>query len=543
MLSRGWLDEREPLWQLPCMPSDFERAQKLTAVDLQQHWAELVSLRKCLFGSRDPTVFHVTDTQVIEPSVLVLRNLDTNALHRELHRGGLLFTLALPEAKAAHWVGVQHWSGDVYWLYASVQVPDKPGASYTRFSRTVLSTELADAFRGGIRALAVERRASRRSEIRSQQHGSASPMGPENAGSSHASVPVPATLSRLPFLRTDLAGGQLRPGEAQLKGEPLNEVHQRGRTSSGLKRMGEIRIGTASWTDKSLVNSGRFYPAQVKTAEARLRYYADQFSIVEVDSSYYAMPSPHSAQLWSERTPEHFQFDVKAFRLFTGHPTELAVLPVELQKALRGTAKRRLYYKDTPVEVKDELWRQFRLSLEPLQRAGKLRALLFQFPAWFVVGRDSYDHLWEIRERLPDHLLAIEFRTPSWFNERHRATTLAFQRENRMCNVIVDEPRDVPGISIPTVWEVTNPQLAMLRLHGRNRATWNKPGLSAASERFNYDYSEDELREFIPPVLRLAELADEVHVICNINYEDQGVRAARTLQGLFRVGRQNNAAW
>ena len=232
MPPRCWLDERERLWQLPGMPSDFQRAQELTAVDLQQHRAELASLRKYLFGTRDPAVFHVTDTQVIEPSVLVLRNLDTNALHRELHRGGLLFTVDLPEAKAAHWVGVQHWSGDLYWLYARVQVPDKPGASYTRFSRTVPSTQLADAFRGGIRVLAVECRASRRSEIASQQHGSASRMGPENAGSSPASVPVPATLSYLPPLRKDLVGGQLRPGEAQLRVGPLNGVHQRGQTSS-----------------------------------------------------------------------------------------------------------------------------------------------------------------------------------------------------------------------------------------------------------------------------------------------------------------------
>ena len=161
MPPRGWLDEREHLWQLPCMPSDFEKAKKLTEFDLQQHRAELVSMRKCLFGTRSPAAFHVIETEAIEPSVLVLRNLDTNALYRELHRGGLLFT-------PIGW-GVQHWSGDLYWLYAGVQVPDKPGASYTRFSRTVSSTELADAFRDDIRVLAVECSASRYSEIRSQQ--------------------------------------------------------------------------------------------------------------------------------------------------------------------------------------------------------------------------------------------------------------------------------------------------------------------------------------------------------------------------------------
>ena len=95
-----------------------------------------------------------------------------------------------------------------------------------------------------------------------------------------------------------------------------------------------ILVGTASWADKSLVDSGKFYPPAVTSPEARLRYYASQFPIVEVDSSYYAMPLPVTTQQWAERTPADFVFNVKAFRLFTGHQAQPRVLPKDIQDAL-----------------------------------------------------------------------------------------------------------------------------------------------------------------------------------------------------------------
>src|SRR5262249_51883940 len=151
--------------------------------------------------------------------------------------------------------------------------------------------------------------------------------------------------------------------------------------------------------------------------------------------------------------------------------------------------EKNLYYGDTPALIKDELWRQFELSLEPLVRAGKLGALLLQFPKWFIYRRTSFDHLREIRERLNDYLLALEFRHESWFSAEHRERTLAFEREMQFANVIVDEPQSGSS-SIPAVWEVTNEQLAMVRLHGRNRQTWDRKGLNSAAERFDYRYSE-----------------------------------------------------
>jgi uncharacterized protein YecE (DUF72 family) len=224
-------------------------------------------------------------------------------------------------------------------------------------------------------------------------------------------------------------------------------------------------------------------------------------------------------------------FNVKVFRFFTQHQTHLQVMPREVQEALHGWSGN-LYYADAPTEVKDEVWRQFALSLEPLVRAGKLGTLLFQFPKWFIVRRASFDHLREIRERLRDFSVAVEFRHESWFGERHRASTLAFEREMQFCNVIVDEPQNVPG-SIPAVWETTQAELAMFRLHGRNAATWNMKGLQSASERFNYDYTEQELSAFVPQVRALARRVQRVHVIMNNNLEDQGVRNARTFIDLL----------
>src|SRR3954471_8089941 len=139
-----------------------------------------------------------------------------------------------------------------------------------------------------------------------------------------------------------------------------------------------ILVGTASWTDKTLIACGRFYPRGCGTAEQRLRYYAQQFPLVEVDSSYYAMPLPQTAQLWAERTPADFTFNVKAFRLFTGHQALATALDRDVQKALGPAAARTLHYEQLAPELRDELWRRFVAALQPLKDSGKLGAVHFQ---------------------------------------------------------------------------------------------------------------------------------------------------------------------
>lgn len=301
--------------------------------------------------------------------------------------------------------------------------------------------------------------------------------------------------------------------------------------------MSRILVGTASWTDPTLIRCGRFYPPSATTSEARLKYYASQFPMVEVDSTYYSMPSPHNAALWAQRTPARFVFDVKAFRLFTHHPTEPKFLPSSVREALGESKKRNIYYNELPAQLKSLMWREFTAGLEPLIQAGKLGAVLFQFPHWFVMRRASFEHIGEIRRRLAQYAIAIEFRHESWFdNQRHRNATLALERELEISNVTVDEPQGLPG-SIPTVWDVTNEKLAILRLHGRNASTWNKRNLVSAAERFDYDYTPQELGAFVPHLHALASQSREVHVVFNVNKADQGVRGARSMLDLLQLDR------
>jgi uncharacterized protein YecE (DUF72 family) len=297
-----------------------------------------------------------------------------------------------------------------------------------------------------------------------------------------------------------------------------------------------IRIGTASWTDKTLIDCGRFYPADAKSAEARLRYYATRFPVVEVDSSYYGMPSAANAQLWAERTPRDFTFNVKAFRLFTGHQTSPTVLHKDIQAALGGPAAPKvMYYKDTPAEIRDELWRRFIESLAPLRDAGKLGAVHFQFAPWVLRNREGLAHVAHCVEKMPGHLLAVEFRNKSWFDNGSAEKTLAFERELNVVHTVVDGPQGFANC-VPAVWEVTHAKLALLRLHGRNHETWNQKGLAASSGRFNYWYSQEELAALVPQVKAIAGLADQVHVLFNTNYEDQGQVNAQLLAQLVNAG-------
>jgi len=293
-----------------------------------------------------------------------------------------------------------------------------------------------------------------------------------------------------------------------------------------------ILIGSASWTDKTLIECGRFYPKECKTAEARLRHYATQFPLVEVDSSYYGMPAPANAQLWAQRTPEHFTFNVKAFRLFTGHQTSPTVLHKDIQQALGPDVPKTLYYKDTPKEIADELWRRFSEALEPLRQAGKLGAVHFQFAPWLLRNREGMAHVRHCVEKMPDHLLSVEFRNKSWFDGDNLGKTIAFERELGVVHTIVDSPQGFANC-VPCVWEATHPALALLRLHGRNQETWNIRS-TASSSRFNYRYPQEELTAMLPEIRRIAGLADALHVVFNTNYEDQGQANARLLMQLLR---------
>ncbi len=299
--------------------------------------------------------------------------------------------------------------------------------------------------------------------------------------------------------------------------------------------MTKTLVGTCSWTDKALIQAGTFYPPGSSSAEARLRHYASQFPVVEVDSPYYALPSERNSHLWVERTPDDFVFDVKAFGLFTTHPVQVSRLPGDLRAALPGNllSKRNVYLKDVGSEVADEAWRRFREALTPLHEAGKLGVVTFQFPRWFVPGQHAEGHIADCQERLPGWQLAVEFRNHKWLEGEQIERTLGFLKERRLTFVCVDEPQGFAS-SVPPVAEATA-DVSVVRFHGRNTETWEKRGITA-SQRFDYFYERGEFEEWLPNVRTLQDRAAEVHLLINTNNYDQGPVNARLLLEVLAAG-------
>ena len=293
-----------------------------------------------------------------------------------------------------------------------------------------------------------------------------------------------------------------------------------------------IRFGTASWTDATLIAPGVFYPDRVRTAEGRLQYYSSVFSVVEVDSSYYALPTRRVAELWVERTPDDFVFDVKAFGWMTGHATETVRLPRALQDALPNeiAEKKRLYAKDVPHEIRDEAWRLFADAVVPLHEAGKLGAVFLQYPSWVRPAQHSAEMLARARRRLGNLPIAVEFRHSDWLAPKHRDRTFALLRDNGMSYVIVDEPQGFAS-SVPPDAAVTSPRLAVVRLHGRRGETWEKRGTSVL-ERFRYLYKDEELSGWVPKIVEISGESEQVHVVFNNCYGNYGTTNAMEMASM-----------
>ena len=293
----------------------------------------------------------------------------------------------------------------------------------------------------------------------------------------------------------------------------------------------EVLTGSCSWTDRTLVADSDWYPRRTMSAEERLRFYAAHFPLTEIDSTYYAPPAEQQARLWAERTPEGFRFDVKAYSLLTGHPTRPGSLWKDLRDELPPEVgeKRNIYPKHLGGDALEEAWRRFGSALRPLHDAGKLGAVLFQYPPWFVPGRDNRTELETLRERLPDYRIAVELRSPMWTAEaRDRERTLDLLEDHQLVFVAVDAP-EVSGL--PRGFAVTNPELFMVRFHGRSDSTWSDTSRSAA-ERFRYLYSERELDELARPVAGVVPEARETHLLMNNCYRDYAVRNAAELRDL-----------
>ena len=262
-----------------------------------------------------------------------------------------------------------------------------------------------------------------------------------------------------------------------------------------------VRLGTCSWADEGLLSA--WYPRGVSTAEKRLRFYAERFDVVEVDSPYYALPDPAVTERWARRTPDGFTFHVKASAAMTWHEGEPT----------------------------DAAFREFRGALEPLELSGKLRGVLLQYHPRFTKSDAAKAELARAPLRLEPLVPLVEFRHRSWLDEAERADTLAFLEEHGLAYVSLDSPRTRASNVSPRVAAATH-RVAYVRFHGRNAQTWNVRG-GIAADRFDWLYSEEELAEWVGPLARLAEEADEVYAMFNNNRDDFAPRSAQLLRGLL----------
>ncbi len=300
------------------------------------------------------------------------------------------------------------------------------------------------------------------------------------------------------------------------------------RLCSGLlysRSVGELLVGTASWTDRSLIESG-WYPPEVNTAAKRLAYYAGIFPLVEVDATYYHPPAENTARLWAQRTPTGFTFNIKAFSLFTQHPTRVDALPKDLRP---NSDRQRIYAHHLNGHVVDEMWDRFLSAINPLREADKLGAVLLQFPHWFPISRSNKRYLLDCRDRCSPIPVCVEFRNHTWMSEDNREETLEFLAAHELPYVCVDMPQGYTS-SVPPVVAATA-DLAVLRFHGHSDQ-WTSGNVQ---ERFHYRYSQDELASWASRINELAEQASTTHVLMNNCHGDDAQANAQQLAALLDV--------
>lgn len=290
--------------------------------------------------------------------------------------------------------------------------------------------------------------------------------------------------------------------------------------------MGRVRVGTCSWADRTMIDV--WYPAEVSTPAARLRYYAERFDTVEADAPFYAIPDRRVVENWAKRTPDGFTFHVKAFGMMTQHAVDERALHPELREYPHAVERGRV--KRPSPEMVDLAFDLFLESVEPLEEAGKLGGILMQFPPFFTaldeaMVEENLAYVDYARGKLGGRRMLVEFRHPSWVEESRRRDTLAFLADRDITYVAVDAPQFPTNTTMPPLIAATN-KIGYVRLHGRNRDTYFARNISAA-DRFDYLYSEAELEEWAPKVAQLAGETDVTYVMFNNCKYDYAPRNAR----------------
>jgi len=292
---------------------------------------------------------------------------------------------------------------------------------------------------------------------------------------------------------------------------------------------GVIRIGTCSWAEKSLIESGSFYPEEVSSPEQRLRYYAGHFDTVEVDSSFYAIPTAHMVSAWAERTPPGYLFHLKAYGALTGHGVDPRSLPPELRGLLPAADRDQENVHVSDPALLKALAQASVEACQPLRAAHRLGFIVFQFPPWFGFKKANLDYLLYCKELMAGLPVAVEFRHGSWLTHHHAGTVFDFLRQHRTTYIACDEPQYGSLATAPLLPEITS-AMAYLRLHGRNAENW----LSHATPRYDYLYQEEELAHLLRIARQLSERARMTFIMFNNCHAGQAVRNALQLQGMLQ---------
>ncbi len=274
-----------------------------------------------------------------------------------------------------------------------------------------------------------------------------------------------------------------------------------------------------------------WYPASVRTAADRLRFYSSHFDTAEVDSSFYGLPTPATATTWAERTPPGFTFHIKAFAMMTRHGVRPEQLPAPLRTDHEYGVDGRGRILHPPKDLRDEVFAWFVAALEPLRKEGKLGLVLMQYPPYFVANDTNRDYVTYSVESLAPLEVAVEFRHRSWLEDEVAAETLGLLSDLGAAYVCVDEPKLQAANIMPPLAAVTA-KTAYVRFHGRNAGTWNKR-VSSAAERFKYLYAPEELEEWVRPVRQMTEQASTTYLMFNNCFADYAPKNAQQMLSLF----------
>jgi len=286
---------------------------------------------------------------------------------------------------------------------------------------------------------------------------------------------------------------------------------------------GKILVGTASWSDPGFVE--RWYPKKLPGGD-RLPWYAQHFDIVEINSTFYSAPEPRMVERWCAATPDGFTFDIKLHQLFSFHSTCAKLLPPDLQSRAAIDAKGKV--KPTR-DVQEALLQVFLSAAAIFRSADKMGVLLLQLSPAFSPRKHELSELEPLMGMLNGYEIAIEFRNRNWVIGDQLRSTVDFVLKHGAIFVNVDAPEsDHFTVMRSDVDEVTNSNVAYLRLHGRDAKAYITGKTVAA--RFDYDYDETEITEVAERSRKLAREARDVHVIFNNNNLDYAPRSALRLR-------------